>query len=595
MPTPALASRFERVLRAAVEVPACALVVAEVALLFAGIVARTVFQSPLIWSDELASILFLWLAMLGSVVAIQRGEHMRLTFVVSALPPRARMWCEVLAIGAVAVFLALLLPSALDYMDDQAMVETPALGWSGTVRAMAMPVGCGLALISALARLARQHPRDIAGVVLVVAIVAGVLYLSQGAFAAIGNWALMVFFVGLLGAAVLAGVPIAFSFALSTSAYLLTTTSTPLTIVVGRMEEGMSGLILLAVPLFVLLGQLVEATGMARVMVAFLASLLGHVRAGMSYVLLGAMLLVSGISGSKTADMAAIAPVLFPEMRKRGMKDGELLSLLAASGAMSETIPPSIVLIAIASVTGVSIAALFTAGILPAIVLALVLALVARHRAGSENETLPPRAPPRIVVRSLIVALPALLLPFLIRSAVVEGVATATEVSTIGIAFSLVLGLLIYRGGLSWNKALPMLTRTASLSGAILFIVGAASAMAWALTQSGFSHDLATAMAGVPGGRVGFMLVSIAAFTVLGSLLEGIPAIVLFGPLLFPVARQFGVNDVHYSMVVILAMGWDYSHHRSDFVIMQLALLVTSHLRQACGESGFIWLGSWLD
>lgn len=555
MPTPALASRFERVLRAAVEVPACALVVAEVALLFAGIVARTVFQSPLIWSDELASILFLWLAMLGSVVAIQRGEHMRLTFVVSALPPRARMWCEVLAIGAVAVFLALLLPSALDYMDDQAMVETPALGWSGTVRAMAMPVGCGLALISALARLARQHPRDIAGVVLVVAIVAGVLYLSQGAFAAIGNWALMVFFVGLLGAAVLAGVPIAFSFALSTSAYLLTTTSTPLTIVVGRMEEGMSGLILLAVPLFVLLGQLVEATGMARVMVAFLASLLGHVRAGMSYVLLGAMLLVSGISGSKTADMAAIAPVLFPEMRKRGMKDGELLSLLAASGAMSETIPPSIVLIAIASVTGVSIAALFTAGILPAIVLALVLALVARHRAGSENETLPPRAPPRIVVRSLIVALPALLLPFLIRSAVVEGVATATEVSTIGIAFSLVLGLLIYRGGLSWNKALPMLTRTASLSGAILFIVGAASAMAWALTQSGFSHDLATAMAGVPGGRVGFMLVSIAAFTVLGSLLEGIPAIVLFGPLLFPVARQFGINDVHYSMVVILAMG----------------------------------------
>ena len=107
--------------------------------------------------------------------------------------------------------------------------------------------------------------------------------------------------------------------------------------------------------------------------------------AGMSYVLLGAMLLVSGISGSKTADMAAVAPVLFPEMRKRGMKDGELVSLLAASGAMSETIPPSIVLIAIASVTGVSIAALFTAGILPAIVLALVLGFrraLARRRGG---------------------------------------------------------------------------------------------------------------------------------------------------------------------------------------------------------------------
>jgi tripartite ATP-independent transporter DctM subunit len=371
-----------------------------------------------------------------------------------------------------------------------------------------------------------------------------------------GNWSLLVFFIGLLGAAVVAGVPIAFAFSLATAAYLLTTTSTPLTVVVGRLDEGMSSLILLAVPLFVLLGQLVEASGMARVMVAFLASLLGHVRAGMSYVLIGAILLVSGISGSKTADMAAVAPVLFPEMRKRGMRDGELISLLAASGAMSETIPPSIVLIAIASVTGVSIAALFTAGILPGLVLALVLALVARYRAGREEDFAPvARAPVSVMAKTFVVALPAILLPFLIRSAVVEGVATATEVSTIGVAYSLVAGLLIYRGGLKWNIAFPMLVQTASLSGAILFIVGAASAMAWALTQSGFSHDLAAMMAAFPGGKTGFLLISILAFIVLGSVLEGIPAIVLFGPLLFPVAHQLGINEVHYAMVVILAMG----------------------------------------
>jgi TRAP-type C4-dicarboxylate transport system permease large subunit len=100
-----------------------------------------------------------------------------------------------------------------------------------------------------------------------------------------------------------------------------------------------------------------------------------------------------------------------------------------------------------------------------------------------------------------------------------------------------------------------MLARTASLSGAILFIVGAASAMAWALTQSGFSHDLARAMAAVPGGKTGFLLISVIAFIVLGSLLEGIPAIVLFGPLLFPIAHQFGIHEVHYAIVVILAMG----------------------------------------
>src|SRR6478672_4460047 len=550
-------SRAEQLLRLLVEIPAILVVVAEVVILFVGIVARAVFNSPIVWSDELASILFLWLAMLGTAIAVQRSNHMRLTFFVSLLSPRAQAWAETLAAGAVALFLAMILHPTFEYLQDQAFVETPALGWSGSVRALALPVGCGVAFLSCCLRLIRQDWRDVASVFALIAIIAASLYLGAPALIAMGKWSLLVFFIGFLGLAVMSGVPIAFSFGLATSAYLLTTTSTPLTVVVGRIDEGMSSLILLAVPLFVLLGQLVEGTGMARVMVAFLASLLGHVRAGMSYVLLGAMLLVSGISGSKTADMAAVAPVLFPEMRKRGMKDGELVSLLAASGAMSETIPPSIVLIAIASVTSVSIAALFTAGILPALVLAFVLALVARYRAGSEEDASikVARAPMSLIAKTLWIALPALVLPFLIRSAVMEGFATATEVSTIGIAYSLVLGLLIYRGGLAWRNAVPMLVQTAALSGSILFIVGAASAMAWALAQSGFSHDLAARMAGVPGGANGFLLISLLAFIVLGSVLEGIPAIVLFGPLLFPVAATFGINEVHYAMVVILAMG----------------------------------------
>ncbi|WP_048863358.1 TRAP transporter large permease subunit, partial [Acidisphaera rubrifaciens] len=201
----------------------------------------------------------------------------------------------------------------------------------------------------------------------------------------LGNWNLVVFFVLLLGAGVLLSVPIAFAFGLATLAYLATLTRTPLSVVASQMDSGMSNLILLAVPLFVFLGLLIEMTGMARAMVACLAALLGHVRGGLSYVLLAAMYLVSGISGSKAADMAAVAPVLFPEMKARGLDEGEMVSLLAASGAMSETIPPSLVLITIGSVTGVSIAALFTGGLLPAAVLALALALIARGRSGAER------------------------------------------------------------------------------------------------------------------------------------------------------------------------------------------------------------------
>ena len=343
----------ERWLRWITEVPTALVVLAEVLILFTGIVARAVFERPIVWSDELASILFLWLAMLGSAIAVQRQHPMRLTFFVGALPPRLRAVAETLAVATVLLFFVLIFRPTLDYVQDQGFVETPALGWSGVVRALAIPVGCALAIASCAMRIIRHDVRDIAIAVCSIAIVGFGLHEAAPALTAMGNWALIVFFVGVLGFAVVSGVPIAFAFALATSAYLNFTTRTPLTIVVGRMDEGMGSLILLAVPLFVLLGQLVDATGMARVMVAFLASILGHVRGGMSYVLLSAMLLVSGISGSKTADMAAVAPVLFPEMRKRGMPDGEMVSLLAASGAMSETIPPSIVLIAIASVTGV--------------------------------------------------------------------------------------------------------------------------------------------------------------------------------------------------------------------------------------------------
>ena len=164
------------------------------------------------------------------------------------------------------------------------------------------------------------------------------------------------------------------------------------------------------------------------------------------------------------------------------------------------------------------------------------------------------RATMREVGWAFVIAFPAIALPFVIRAAVVEGIATATEVSTIGIAYSVIAGLLIYRQ-FDWRRLKPMLIETAALSGAILLIIGAATGMAWALTQSGFSRDLANAMTGLPGGAPTFLAVSIIAFIVLGSVLEGIPAIVLFGPLLFPIAKQIGVHEVHYSMVVILAMG----------------------------------------
>ncbi len=538
-----------------VELAAAAIVLIEILVLFAGVVARYVFHSPLVWSDELASILFLWLSMLGAVVALRRGEHMRMTALVNHIGPARRAQLEAGALAASLAFLFLILAPAIEYAHEEHFIITPALELSNAWRAAAIPVGMGLMAVVALLRLLRTQtvPHLLLALAGAAAMVAA-FWLAQPLFTGLGKINLVIFFVGIVAATVFAGVPIAFSFALATFSYLALTTNTPMLVMVGRLDEGMSHLMLLAGPLFIFLGSLIEMTGMARAMIQFLASLLGHVRGGLSYVLIGAMYLVSGISGSKIADMAAIAPVLFPEMRKRGAKPGDLVALLSATGAQTETIPPSIVLITIGSVTGVSIAALFTGGLLPAVVLGLALCSVVWWRYRKEDLSLAQRFAPREIGRFFVIALPAVALPFVIRAAVVEGVATATEVSTIGIVYSAVVGALIYRR-FDLARLKPMLIETASLSGAIMLIVGCATAMAWALTQSGFSGDLARLMAGMPGGSHGFLAVSIVAFIILGSVLEGIPAIVLFGPLLFPVAAQAGVHEVHYAMVVIFAMG----------------------------------------
>ncbi|QND75509.1 TRAP transporter large permease subunit [Tardiphaga robiniae] len=536
-------------------VPAALLVLAEIAILFSGIVGRYIFHTPLIWSDELAGILFLWLAMLGSVLAFQRDEHMRMTAIVSKLDPDARAFLDVVAVAASLAFLVLVIHPSYEFAADEVFVRTPALDIVNTWRAAALPVEMGLMLVVAVLRLAGVADwRRVLMAVALVAIIIAAFALLGPVLKPLGNLNLLIFFVFLVGAMVFAAVPIAFAFGLATVGYLTLTTGTPDVVVIGRMDEGMSHLILLAVPLFVFLGLLIEMTGMARAMVGFLASLLGHVHGGLHYVLVGAMYLVSGISGSKAADMAAVAPVLFPEMKKRGAKPGDLVALLSATGAQTETIPPSLVLITIGSVSGVSISALFTGGLLPGIVLAIMLCAVVWWRYRGEDLSQVERATKRQIGLTFVIAIPAIALPFVIRAAVVKGIATATEVSTIGIVYSALAGLLIYRQ-FAWRRLYPMLIDTAALSGAILLIIGAATGMAWALTQSGFSASLATFMTGLPGGIPVFLAVTIVAFVILGSVLEGIPAIVLFGPLLFPIARQVGVHDVHYAMVVILAMG----------------------------------------
>ena len=284
---------------------------AEIAVLFAGIVGRYVFHSPLVWSDELAGILFLWLAMLGSVLAFQRDEHMRMTAIVgklgparSGIPGRGRC-------GGVSCVPALVIHPAYEFAADEVYVTTPALEIVNAWRAAALPVGFGLMLVVAVLRLASVSDlRSVLAALALVAVIMTVFALLAPALKPLATstcsssscFSSAQWFRG--GANRLCLRPGHSRLSHSHDQHS------------GRGRNRTHGRghelpHLLAVPLFVFLGLLIEMTGMARAMVAFLASLLGHVRGGLHYVLVGAMYLVSGISGSKAADMAAVAPVCF--------------------------------------------------------------------------------------------------------------------------------------------------------------------------------------------------------------------------------------------------------------------------------------------
>lgn len=530
------------------------LVVVEIAILFAGVVWRYALDNPLIWSNELAEILFLWLVTLGAVVALVRGEHMRMTVLMGRLSKRHQQFLTRCAGLVVTIFTIEMLVPGWGYMVEQAAETTPTLHLNGSIPVIGQLIGLAMLLYVALRQLfAGATWRDLVGPCAIAVALAVILWFAQPVFDAIGNGSLVVFFVGMVGAGIVAGVPIAFCFGIATLAYLYFTSTIPLSVVLSQMDQGMASIELLAVPMFVVLGLLLEMTGIARALVDMLVALVGRRRGGLSYVLIGAIYLIAGISGSKAADQAAVAPVLLPEMKKRGVPPGELVAQLASAAAMSETIPPSLVLIIVGAVTGVSTAALFDGGVLPAAVCALGLIVLIFFRTRNDHPHGEKYAPMQ-TVKLVLIAVPALILPFLIRYAVLAGIATPTEVATIGVIYSVLVGIFVYRH-FDWRRLYPLLVETASLSGAILLIIGTASAMAWALTQAGFADTLTAMMIGLPGGKVGFMAASIILFVILGSVLEGLPAMVLFGPLLFPIAEKVGINVVQYAIVSILAMG----------------------------------------
>ena len=324
-------TQFDRVLARwmmPLEALCATLMVAIILLLLGGVIARYVFSRPIGWIDEAVSLSFIWVAMLGAVLAMHRNEHLRLTMFIDKLKGSTRELVHAFALVAISAFLIFLIGPAIEHVESEWIVNSPALEIPSGVRVSAIAAGLILMfMVIAAYALKTVSKKSLAFAALGVGLFIAACSSFSANFADLGLVNIGIFLCGLVALCLVAGVPIAFCFGIGVMSYLAFTGNVPLVVIVGRIDEGMGNIVLVSVPIFVLLGCILDATGMGKAIVDLLSSLLGHVKAGMSYVLLASLFIVSGISGSKVSDMATVAPALFPEMKRRGNKQSEMVAL----------------------------------------------------------------------------------------------------------------------------------------------------------------------------------------------------------------------------------------------------------------------------
>jgi tripartite ATP-independent transporter DctM subunit len=319
------------------------------------------------------------------------------------------------------------------------------------------------------------------------------------------------------------------------------------------MQAGISSFVMLSIPFFILAGYVMTEGGLSRRLTDFIISLVGRFRGGMLQVIVVSMYIMSGISGSKVADVAAVGTTMKNVMRRERYDSGETAAVLAACAIMGETVPPSIAMLVLASVTSLSIGTLFIAGLLPAAVMALCLMVLiffrSRSRAGETKKHSVGE-----ITHAGVQAIPALIAPVILIGGIVSGVATPTEVSSTAVIYALLLSIFFYRSlrpGQLWR----VMASTAAQAGMVLFITSTASTFSWSLTIAKMPQQIAALLSVFHGSATLFTLATIATLVVMGALLEGLPALLIFGPLLLPMAPNFGIDPLQYGLVMIIAMG----------------------------------------
>jgi len=533
----------------------CVALLGELGAVFANVVARSCFDTAFLWTDEIAKLALSVLAFIGGAAAYGDGQHTSVRSVLNLLPPRTRGVCEALSECLILVLAVVIGVTSLSLLQAGWVERTPILNMRHTWIEVPLTVGMVFLAIYAIDRLTRHDRSSLVAVAVPLAVLVGLAFLTRESWLAwfAGDTAILSALLLFLFT-ILIGLPVGFALLLSTTAYLWTSDTVPLIALSQNMVDGSGNFVLLALPFFIFAGLIMERGGISFRLVRFVHALVGHLRGGLLQVMVLSMYLVSGLSGSKTADVAAVGSVMRDMLDREGYAIDEGAAVLAASAAMGETVPPSIAMLVLGSITTISMGALFIGGLVPAAVIAVCLMVLIYLRARRFNMPRSPRAGARERLRTGAGAILPLAMPVILFAGILLGIATPTEVSSFAVIYGLLLAFLVYRAFDS-RIFLRTVIDSATLAGMVLFILAAASGFSWALTVAYLPQRLVELLNGAHNSTTVFLLGSMVLLIAVGSLLEGLPALIILAPLLLPIAGQIGLSELHYGIVLLIAMG----------------------------------------
>ena len=536
------------------EVVAGLLIGAITVLVTVQVFSRYVLNDTPPWSEELCRYLFIWGSFLGACVAMRRASHLGVDSLVTRLPAGSREVLRHAVNALVAVFCGLLVWQGAALVPAMATQRSPSMGISLQYVFAAVPIAALIMLGLQLKELARAWaaPGFRAGIALVVAVAAALLL--TGHVVQISPGAAVVILILTMALLIAVNVPIAFAVGTACVVYVLLRGDIPMIVVPHRAMAGMDSFLLLAMPLFVLAGDLMNTGGITERLVSFARALVGHIRGGLGMTTVVSEYLFSGISGSSAADVSAVGSLLIPAMTRAGYRPELAVSIVAAASAMGVLVPPCLMMVILASLTDLSIAALFMAGFLPAAAMAVFLVALIYVQARRENLPREPRPTLGEVVRACGRGVLPLFAPVIILGGILGGIVTPTEAAVLAVIYALILGLVVYRE-IRPRDLLPLLINTAAMTGMVMLLVGTASVLSWIFAAQGIPRLIAGVLLGFSTDAWLVLLVTILVFVPLGAILEGVPAMIILVPVFFPIIARFGLDPLHYGILVVAALG----------------------------------------